>query len=95
MVAEGTQPSSDPSGIFGPSAGHRVQEAPPRLHASSSRFVVSLGRSRKSNSILGLTYFKSTGSSGRQRHGRDIREDYREIIIDLPIGFPIKNIISP
>ena len=37
---------------------------------------MSLGRSRKSNSILGLTYFKSTGSSGRQRHGRDIRADY-------------------
>ena len=53
-------------------------EPPLRLHASSARCVVSLGKSPKSNSILELTYFKSTGSSGRQRYGRDddIRADY-------------------
>jgi len=39
-------------------------------------------RSRKSNIILGLTYFKSTGSSGRQKlgHGRDIRADYVDFV---------------
>jgi len=77
VVAEGTQPSSDPSGIFSLQP-RQVQEASPRLHASSVRCVVSLGRSRKSNSILGFTYCNHTGSSGcpSQRHSQDIRADY-------------------
>jgi len=37
---------------------------------------MSLGRSRKFDSILGFTYLKRIENGGRQRNGRDIRADY-------------------